>query len=70
MDHPITECSNDWCSQVFHSLNATLFSESLISEERFSYVHRELTHFLENVRNMPANDEVTLNLAPNNASES
>ncbi|XP_057506988.1 putative protein FAR1-RELATED SEQUENCE 10 [Actinidia eriantha] len=70
VDHPITQCSNDESSQAFHSLTATLFSESLISKDRFSYVHRELTHLLENVRNMPANDEVTMNLAPNNVSES
>ncbi|KAF7139940.1 hypothetical protein RHSIM_Rhsim06G0176200 [Rhododendron simsii] len=69
VDDPITQFSNDECSQVFHSLTATLFAESLISKERFCYVNRELSQILRNVQNMPANNEVAMNLAPNNANE-
>uniref|UniRef100_A0A5B7BMD9 Protein FAR1-RELATED SEQUENCE n=1 Tax=Davidia involucrata TaxID=16924 RepID=A0A5B7BMD9_DAVIN len=70
MDGQIIQNSSDECSQAFHSLTATLFSESLISKERFDYVHREVTRLLEHVRNMPVIDEVGLNLAPNNVTES
>ncbi|KAJ0591104.1 putative transcription factor FAR family [Helianthus annuus] len=69
-DDQITPQDNaDECSEAFHSLTSTLYSESLISKERFNYVHRELTQVVEIVRNMPVFDEVTLDLAPNNVSE-
>lgn len=70
IDDQTSEFSNDECSQVFHSLTATLFAESLISKERFHYVNRELAQIVENVQNMPANNEVAMNLAPNNVIES
>ncbi|XP_041005756.1 putative protein FAR1-RELATED SEQUENCE 10 [Juglans microcarpa x Juglans regia] len=60
--------SND-CAQTFHSLAETVLTESLISKERFDYVHRELTGLLEHIRNMPVIDEFALNTAPNNVSE-
>ncbi|XP_052178953.1 putative protein FAR1-RELATED SEQUENCE 10 isoform X2 [Diospyros lotus] len=67
MDDAISQSSNDECSQVIHSLTTTLLSESLISKERFTYVHGELVKLIENVRDMPpANNEVVLNLAPKN----
>ncbi|KAJ0759353.1 putative Zinc finger, SWIM-type, MULE transposase domain, FHY3/FAR1 family [Helianthus annuus] len=69
-DDQITSQDNaDECSEAFHSLTSTLYAESLISKERFNYVHRELTQVVEIVRNMPVFDEVTLDLAPNNVSE-
>ncbi|XP_071698644.1 uncharacterized protein [Rutidosis leptorrhynchoides] len=40
--------------------------ESMISEDRLNYVHRELIPILEIVRSMPRFDEVNLDLAPNN----
>ncbi|XAR68257.1 hypothetical protein NMG60_11003328, partial [Bertholletia excelsa] len=70
VDDPITQYSNDEHSQAFHSLAATLFSESLMSKERYNYVHRELTQLLENVQHMPANNDVGLNLTPDNVCES
>ncbi|KAG2719571.1 hypothetical protein I3843_03G259100 [Carya illinoinensis] len=60
--------SND-CAQTFHSLAETILTESMISKERFDYVHGELTGLLEHVRNMPVIDEFALNTAPNNVSE-
>nr|XP_043621363.1 putative protein FAR1-RELATED SEQUENCE 10 isoform X2 [Erigeron canadensis] len=65
-DHLVPLDSNDECSEAFHSLTSNLYSESVVSKERFSYVHREMTQILENVRNMPASDEVALDLTPNN----
>lgn len=69
LDDQIIQGSSDECSQAFHSLTEALFSESLISKDRFTYVHRELTQLLDHVRDMPVIDEVALNLAPNNGSE-
>lgn len=68
-DHSI-QSSNDECAQAFHSLAATLLTESLVSKERFDYVHRGLTGLLESVRNTPLADEHASNLAANNVSES
>ncbi|KAF3945486.1 hypothetical protein CMV_028138 [Castanea mollissima] len=70
MDDQHAQSSSDECTQAFHSLAATLLTESLISKERFNYVHRELTGLLEHVRNMPVIDEFALNIAANNVSES
>lgn len=65
------QSSSDECAQAFHSLAATLLTESLISKERFNYVHRELTTLLDNVRNMPVIDEFAVNMMTvNNVSES
>lgn len=64
------QISSEECAQAFHSVAATLLTESLISKERFDYVHRELAGLLEHVRNMPVVDEFALNIAPNNVSES
>ncbi|XP_038888798.1 putative protein FAR1-RELATED SEQUENCE 10 isoform X2 [Benincasa hispida] len=50
------------CAQAFHSLAATLLTESLISHERFNYVHRELSGLLEHVRTMPVVDEFSMNM--------
>ncbi|GMH12565.1 hypothetical protein Nepgr_014406 [Nepenthes gracilis] len=61
---------DEGCHQAFHSLTDSLLTESLISKERFDYVCQELTNLLDHVRNMPATDEVALNLADNNPSES
>lgn len=62
--------STDECAQAFHSLAANLLTESLISKERFNYVHRELTGILAHVKNMEVIDEFTINVAANNVSES
>ncbi|KAL6330401.1 hypothetical protein AAG906_040331 [Vitis piasezkii] len=70
MDDHNTQSNSDECSQAFHSLAATLLTESLVSKERFNYVHKELTGLLDHVRNMPVVDEVSLNMAPNNVDES
>lgn len=69
-DGQIIQDCNDECSQAFHSLTTTLYSESFISKERFNYVHRELTQLLEHVRTMPVLDEVALDLAPKSIGES
>lgn len=52
---------NEECAQAFHSLAATLLTESLISQERFNHVHRELSGLLEHVRTMPVVDEFSVN---------
>lgn len=70
LDDQIIQNSNNDCSQALHSLTATLFSESFISKERFSFVHRELTQLLEHVQNMPVSAEVDLSIAPNNSNRS
>lgn len=70
LDDQIIQNSNNDCSQAFHSLTATLFSESFISRERFNFVHRELTHLLEHVQNMPVSEEVALSIAPNSINRS
>ncbi|KAL4555361.1 hypothetical protein LXL04_037979 [Taraxacum kok-saghyz] len=61
--------SNDECSEVFNSLTSAIYSESLMSKDRFGYVHKELTQVLEVVRNMPVFDEVGLDLGPSNVAE-
>lgn len=70
MEGQNAESSSDDCAQAFRSLAAALLTESLISKERFNYVHRELTGLLDHVRNMPDTDEFALNMAANNVSES
>ncbi|XP_062150677.1 putative protein FAR1-RELATED SEQUENCE 10 [Alnus glutinosa] len=70
MDDQHVQISSDECTEAFHSLAATLLTESLISKERFNYVHREITGLLEHVRNMPVIDEFAMNMAANNVSES
>lgn len=54
---------------ALHSLTDTLVTESLVSKERFNYVHKELTTLLDHVKNMPA-DEVAPEISTNNFSES
>ncbi|GFQ03020.1 putative protein far1-related sequence 10 [Phtheirospermum japonicum] len=51
--------SNDECSQAFHSITATLFSETFLSKERFDFVHEKLTQLVQHVRNMPVSDQST-----------
>ncbi|PIA25626.1 hypothetical protein AQUCO_11000033v1 [Aquilegia coerulea] len=61
--HKITQSdSGDW-PLAFHSLTASLFSESMISEERINYVQTELTKVLKHVKNMQGSDGL-LPLAP------
>lgn len=69
LDDQVTQGISNENSQAFQSLTEALFSESLISKDRFSYVHKELTQLLDHVRDMPIPDEVPLNLAPNNAAD-
>lgn len=61
-----TQSTDDEWFQEFHSLTATLFTESLITKERSDYVRselsRELMRLLDEVRNMPSNDEVDTHL--------
>lgn len=64
LDDQIIQSHNNELSEVFHSLTASILSESLLSKERYSYVHTELTQLLENVRNMPVLEEVDLDLGP------
>lgn len=54
---------------ALHSLTDTLVTESLVSKERFNYVHKELTTLLDHVKNMPV-DEVAPEISTNNFSES
>ncbi|KAK4398830.1 putative protein FAR1-RELATED SEQUENCE 10 [Sesamum angolense] len=62
---------DDWY-QEFNSLTETLFSEAMLTRQRSEFVHRELTKELRRligqVRDMPAVDEVVLNvtLSPTN----
>nr|GMC70644.1 FAR1-RELATED SEQUENCE 10 [Ipomoea batatas] len=65
----IIQTNTDEYSQAFHALTASIFSESLISKERASYVDRELRQLLEHVQSMPVVEEVTLSSVPNNVSE-
>lgn len=68
-DHNVPRSSND-CVQAFHSLAASLLTESLTSKERFNYVNRELSSLFDRVRDMPAADDSAANMALNNESES
>lgn len=69
-DDQNTQGGSDDCSQALRSLSETLFTESLVSKERFNYVHRELAVLLDHVKDMPVIDDVAFSLAPNNISES
>lgn len=69
IDEQNPQCSDE-CAQAFHSLAANLLTESLVSKERFNYVHRELTGILEHVKNMEVIDEFAINVAANPVSES
>ncbi|XP_031406459.1 putative protein FAR1-RELATED SEQUENCE 10 isoform X2 [Punica granatum] len=60
----ITENTNE-CVQAFHSLAATLLTESLASKERFDFVHKELVGMIDNVRNIPTADEAVFDTANN-----
>lgn len=62
------ESSSDECTNEFHSLAAALLAESLISKDRYHYVHRELTRVHDQVRNMQSYDEFTWNVTAKNAS--
>ncbi|KAF4350635.1 hypothetical protein F8388_019370 [Cannabis sativa] len=68
-DHNFPSTSDD-CAQAFHSLTATILTESLAAKERFDYVHRELRVLLEHVQNMPMADEYSSHMTANNVSES
>ncbi|KAI3456577.1 hypothetical protein Pfo_013240 [Paulownia fortunei] len=58
--------------QEFNSLTGTLFSEAMLTKERSDFVHRELkkelTRLISQVRDMPAVDEVVMDvtLSPTN----
>ncbi|XP_055959838.1 putative protein FAR1-RELATED SEQUENCE 10 [Mercurialis annua] len=65
-DYQNAQSNSDECAQAFHSLAATLLTESLVSKERFTYVHRELTGLLDHVRNMPVTEEFSFSMANNN----
>lgn len=54
---------------ALHSLTDTLVTESLVSKERFNYVHKELTTLLDHVKNMPVT-EVAREILTNNFNES
>lgn len=69
LDDQIIQSNNNELSEAFHSLTVSLFQEASISKERYNYVNRALSELLEHVQNMPAPDEVVLNLEPKNASE-
>lgn len=69
LDDQISQDSSNEFSQAFHSLTEALFSESLTSKDRFTFVHRELSQLLDHVRDMPVSEEVTLNLVPNNVGD-
>lgn len=70
-DDQETQSNDDEWLQVYQSLTETLFAESSITKERFNYVRRELPkelrRILSDVRNMPENDGVAmdLSLSPN-----
>lgn len=63
---------DEWYKE-FHSLTGNLFSEAMLTKERFDFVHRELTkeiaRLTSQVRDMPAGDEgvTDVTLAPTNA---
>uniref|UniRef100_A0A2P2JEI4 Protein FAR1-RELATED SEQUENCE n=1 Tax=Rhizophora mucronata TaxID=61149 RepID=A0A2P2JEI4_RHIMU len=61
---------SDECAQDFHSVAATLLTESMLCKQRFDYVHRELSRVLEDVKSMPVTQEFSLNMANNHVSES
>lgn len=62
IDNAHSQGRSEACTQAFHSLAATLLTESLISRQRFSYVHRELSGLLEHVKTMPVVDEFSMNM--------
>ncbi|GJV44215.1 FAR1-related sequence 10 [Tanacetum coccineum] len=68
-DHIMQQDNSDEYYEAFNSLTSSIYSETMISKERFSYVHKELTQILEVVRNLPDFDETALDLAPNNVSD-
>lgn len=70
LDDENTQVSADDCSQSFNTLTATLLTESLVSKERFNYVHRELSSLLEHVRNMPVIVDYVVNMAASNINDS
>ncbi|KAK8515944.1 hypothetical protein V6N12_066783 [Hibiscus sabdariffa] len=59
------QCNSDECAQAFHSLAATLLTESLFTKERFSHVHQELIRLLDHVRDMPISKDFVSNTAAN-----
>ncbi|WCJ37387.1 FAR1-related sequence 10 [Euphorbia peplus] len=69
MDDPSGQSTSDECAQAFHSLAATILTESLVTKERFAYVHRELTGVLDNVRSMPVTEDFSLNMVNNNIND-
>lgn len=69
LDDQNAQSNNDECAQAFHALAEALLTESLISKERFNHVQREITGLLAEVRSMPVAEELSLNIPPNNVSE-
>lgn len=59
--------SNDEWFQEYQCLSETLFSESLVTKERFDYVRKELgkelSRLLNEVRNMPESEEVAMDFS-------
>lgn len=53
------------CVQAFHSIAATLLTESLMSKERFVYVHKELLGLVDQVKQMAPTSTVAFNSANN-----
>lgn len=47
------------CYHALRSLTDTLTTESLVSKERFHYVHKELTTLLDRVKDMPVDEGAT-----------
>ncbi|CAM8988977.1 unnamed protein product [Rhodiola kirilowii] len=69
VDNQNQQTGMDECRQAFHTLSATLLTESIMTRERFDYVHRELTGLIENVRNMPVSNATTMTSAFGNLVE-
>lgn len=60
----ITGNTNEY-AQAFHSLAATLLTESLASKERFDFVHKELVGLIDHVRTILSTDKVVSYTANN-----
>lgn len=65
-DDPSTQNNDDEWFQEYHSLTECLFTESLITKERSDYVHKELTkeltRLLDEIRNMPDSDGISMDV--------
>ncbi|CAN1121073.1 Putative protein FAR1-RELATED SEQUENCE 10 [Linum perenne] len=69
-EDPVADSNNDECVQTFHILASSLFTESMVSKDRFSYVHREISMLLERVRDMPSGEESHHDMSANKVVES